>query len=77
VFEEAIGAPVRRRYVPRAALSVGSLLLRRPRPNLASVMGQSLFADRCPSVADDTPLRNLGLSPTPASIYIRQVVTAG
>lgn len=77
MFEEAIGTPVRRRYVPRAALSVGSSLLRWPKPNLASVMGQSLFADRFPSVADDTPLRNLGVSPTPASAYIRQVVTAG
>jgi len=55
VFEEAIGAPVRRRYVPRAALSVGSSLMRRSKPNLAPVMGQSLFADRFPSVVDDTP----------------------
>jgi NADH dehydrogenase len=77
LFEQALGAPVKRRHVPRPALAVGATLLRRIRPNLASVMGQSLFADRRPSQADDAPVRALGVEPTPASAFIRRVVDSG
>jgi uncharacterized protein YbjT (DUF2867 family) len=77
VFEEALGEPVHRRHVPRFALAAGAKLLQRVRPNLASVMGQSLFADKRPSQADDAPLRVLDIEPTPASAYIRRVVNPG
>jgi NADH dehydrogenase len=77
VFEEALGEPVHRRHVPRIALAAGAALLRRTKPNLASVMGQSLFADQRPSQADDAPLRALDVEGTPASAYIRRVVDTG
>ena len=77
VFEQALGGPVQRRHVPRAALAAGAALLRRIKPNLASVMGQSLFADRRPSQADDSPLKALGVERTPARAFIRQVVNSG
>jgi NADH dehydrogenase len=76
VFEQGLGVPVQRRHVPRAALAAGATLLRRIKPNLASVMGQSLLADQRPSQADDAPLRALGIEPTPASTFIRQVVNS-
>lgn len=73
----ALGVTVQRRHVPRPALAAGAKLLRRIKPNLASVMGQSLFADRWPSQADDAPLKALEVEPTPASTFIRQVVNSG
>lgn len=76
VFEQAIGAPVKRRHVPRPALAAGARLLRRIKPNLASVLGQSLMADQRPSQADDAPLTELGVEPTPASAFIRRVVNS-
>ena len=77
LFEQALGAPVKRRHVPRPALAAGAKALRRIKPNLASVMSQSLFADQRPSRADDAPLRALGVEPTPASAFIRRVVDSG
>lgn len=77
VFEQALGAPVRRRHVPRPVLAAGATLLRRFKPNLASVMGQSLYSDRRPSQADDASLRALGVAPTAASAFIRRVVDSG
>jgi hypothetical protein len=77
LFEQALGAPVKRRHVPRPALAAGAALLSRIKPNLASVIGQSLSADQRPSQADDAPLRALGGEPTPASAFIRWVVISG
>jgi uncharacterized protein YbjT (DUF2867 family) len=77
LFEKAIGVPVRRRHVPRPALAAGATMLRRIKPNLASVIGQSLFADQRPSRADEAPLKALGVEPTPASAFIRRVVDSG
>lgn len=77
VFERALGTPVKRRHIPRPALAAGATLLQRIKPNLASVIGQSLFADRRPSRADDAPLRALGVEPTPASAFIHRVVKSG
>jgi uncharacterized protein YbjT (DUF2867 family) len=77
LFEHALGNPVQRRHVPRFALAAGATFLRRIKPNLASVMGQSLFADRRPSQADDSPLKALDVDPTPASAFIRRVVRSG
>jgi NADH dehydrogenase len=73
-FERALGEPIKRRHVPRPALRVGSTLLRRIRPAVASVMGQALAADIADSTADDRPLREIGLTPRPASRYIEEVV---
>jgi hypothetical protein len=53
LFEQALGLPVKRRHVPHPALAAGATLLRRRKPDMASVMGRSLFADQRPSQADD------------------------
>jgi uncharacterized protein YbjT (DUF2867 family) len=77
VFEQALGVPVKRRHIPRPALAAGATVLRRIKPNLASVIGQSLLADQRPSQADDAPLRALGVEPIPASDFIRRIVNSG
>lgn len=73
-FELALGEKLKRRYIPRPALRIGSILLRPVKPALASVMGQALAADRTDSRADDGPLRAIGLTPRPASQYIEEAV---
>jgi uncharacterized protein YbjT (DUF2867 family) len=75
-FERALGEPIRRRHVPRAALRLGTIALRLFKPALASVMGQALRADLIETPPSDTPLRELGIDPRPVSAYIRDV-TAG
>lgn len=73
-FERALGEPIKRRHVPRAALRIGSTVLRPIKPAVASVMGQALAADVSDSTTDDGPLRAIGLTPRPVSQYITEVV---
>lgn len=75
-FERALGEKIKRRHVPRAALRIGSTVLRGVKPAMASVMGQALTADLSDSAADDEPLRKVGVTPRPASRYIEEVVSA-
>jgi uncharacterized protein YbjT (DUF2867 family) len=75
-FERALGEKIKRRHVPRAALRIGSTVLRPVKPALASVMGQALAADRSDSRADAEPLLSIGLTPRPVSRYIEEVVRA-
>lgn len=60
---EAFGHPMRTRHVPRAALRAGSLLLRRVKPEIASLMGMSLFYDEHEGSWDDVPLTSRGIVP--------------
>jgi uncharacterized protein YbjT (DUF2867 family) len=73
-LEQALGAPVRRRHVPRVALRLGTIALRPFKPALASIMGQALRADLVETSPSDAPLRELGIEPRPVSAYISQVV---
>jgi uncharacterized protein YbjT (DUF2867 family) len=75
-FEQATGAPLRVRHVPRAALSVGHRVLSRPKPEIASLMGMALYSDTHPTNWDDAPLREAGITPRPASEFIRSAVPA-
>ncbi len=75
-FERALGGPIKRRHVPRAALRLGTVALRPFKPALASVMGQALRADLVETPPSDAPLRELGIEPRPVSAYISQVVAA-
>ncbi len=75
-FEEATGAPLRVRHVPRAALSVGHRVLSRPKPEIASLMGMALYSDTHPATWDDAPLREAGITPRPASEFIRSAAPA-
>jgi len=73
-FEHALGEPIRRRHIPRAAMRLGSSFLRPFKPALASVMGQALQADLATSALSDAPLRDLGIEPRPVSTYIKELV---
>jgi uncharacterized protein YbjT (DUF2867 family) len=73
VFERALGEPIKRRHVPRAALRAGTVGLRRARPAVASVMGIALGADLHPATWDDRPLRELGIAPRTVEAYAAEV----
>jgi uncharacterized protein YbjT (DUF2867 family) len=73
VFERALGEPIRRRHVPRAAIRLGAIGLRRLRPGLASVMGGALAADLHAATWDDRPLRELGIQPRSVEAYANAV----
>jgi uncharacterized protein YbjT (DUF2867 family) len=74
-FEKALGRPIRTRHVPRIAMRVGAVLMRRPRPALASVMGMALFDDLNETRVNDDQLRALGITPKPVGAYIVEVAS--
>jgi uncharacterized protein YbjT (DUF2867 family) len=76
VFEQVLGEPIRRRHVPRFAIRVGAVALRRARPALASIMGGALTADLHPATWDDRPLRDLGITPRSVRAYAKAVTDA-
>jgi uncharacterized protein YbjT (DUF2867 family) len=76
-FERALGTPVKVSHVPRAALVVGSTVLRPIKPELASVMGGALFADRMPSPGTEQALLDLGIQPRGVGAYIDEVTAGG
>lgn len=75
-FETALGAPLRRRRVPRLLIRLGSVALRPIHPGLASVMGMGLCLDMRTEAPDDNAFRQLGIRARPVSAYIRQLVEA-
>ena len=76
-FERETGRPIRRQRVPRVALRVGSVALRRAKPGLASVLGMALLSDDRREVPDDRALRELGITGRPVSAYVQQLVLEG
>jgi len=62
LIERAAERPMKRRRVPRPVLAVGSRILKRLKPELATVMGLSLMMDDGANW-DDRPLRELGIEP--------------
>ncbi|HEX6022298.1 MAG TPA: NAD(P)H-binding protein [Solirubrobacter sp.] len=73
IFERALGEPFRRRHVPRAAMRIGAVALRRPKPALASIMGAALAADLHAPTWDAAPLTDLGIQPRSVEAYARAV----
>ena len=73
-FERATGRPIKRQRVPRIALRVGALALRRVRPGMSSVLGMALASDDRRDVPDDRALRELGITARPVSAYVRELV---
>jgi uncharacterized protein YbjT (DUF2867 family) len=69
VFERATGRSFTTWHVPRAALRAGARVLRRPRPEIASIMGLALAADVADARWSDAPLRELGIEPRGVSAY--------
>lgn len=75
-FESATGKTLKVRHVPDVALSVGHVALARIKPEIASLMGMSLYSDTHPSTWDDGPLREVGITPRPATAFIQEEAAA-
>jgi len=71
-FESATGRTLKVRHVPDAAMSVGHLALARIKPEIASLMGMSLYSDTQPGTWDDQPLREIGITPRSATAFIQE-----
>ncbi len=72
-FEAEFGHRFRRVRVPRVLLRLGARALRRAKPEVASVLGMALAADLTGSPWTDEPLLRLGITPRPATTYIRDL----
>jgi len=57
------GGGIKRRHMPRAAARIGSRLLARKKPELATVFGLGLLMDLHETQADDAPLLERGIDP--------------
>jgi uncharacterized protein YbjT (DUF2867 family) len=72
-FARATGRSIAVRHVPRAMLRVGSTVMRRFRPAMASVMGMALATDLADSGLGPEAFHELGINPRPVSAYIAEV----
>jgi uncharacterized protein YbjT (DUF2867 family) len=75
MFERATGRTFAVKHVPRVALQLGSLLLTRIRPHLASVMAMSLSADLEVTTRRADALRAAGIEPRGLENYVELLVT--
>lgn len=66
-FGDATGRSMKVSKVPRFALAIGRRVLAGAKPEIASLMGMALYSDEHPCTWDDQPLRDLGLTPRPAT----------
>lgn len=71
-FERALGRSIRRRHIPRGAMQIGSRLLRRVRPELASSMAMSLAMDETDSGLGPAAFVALGIAPLSVMSYIER-----
>jgi uncharacterized protein YbjT (DUF2867 family) len=74
-FASAMGRPIQRRHIPRAALRIGSVVLRRARPELASSMAMGLAMDRADSGLGPQAFGDLGIQPRSVRTYIAEVAS--
>ena len=72
LVEEVTGRRMRVRRMPRAVARVAIRVLDRRNDALASALGAGLLQDLRPADWDDQPLRNFGISPRPASDFLRE-----
>ncbi len=72
-FASTMDRPVRRRHIPRAALRIGSLVLRRAKPELASSMAMGLAMDSADSTLGPQAFAELGIQPKSVRTYIAEV----
>src|SRR5690242_13845960 len=59
------GSDIKRRHMPRVAVRVGSRLMARKKPELATVFGLGLLMDLHETHVDAAPLRERGIEPQP------------
>ena len=64
------GSGITRRHMPRVAVRVGSRLLARRKPELATVFGLGLLMDLHETHVDDAPLRDRGIDPQPVAAHL-------
>lgn len=76
IFEVVGGHALGTHHVPRVALRAGMRVLRRPRPEIASITGLALFADLEDARWTDAPLRALRIEPRGVSEYALQSIRA-
>jgi len=72
-FANAMGRPVKRRHIPRTALVIGSLILRRAKPELASSMAMGMAMDSADSGLGPEAFAELGIQPKSVRTYIAEV----
>lgn len=70
LYSGATGRPMKVQRMPRPLGRLAVRALGRPRPALASVFGLGLMMDTTAPRWDDTPLRERGIDPRPASRFI-------
>ena len=75
-FESAAGRNLKVRHVPDGLMSVGHVALARIKPEVASLMGMALYFDTHPGTWDDQPLRQIGITPRPATAFIQEETAA-
>ncbi len=73
---DAFGVALHPRHIPRVALRAGAAVASRPKPDIASRMGMSLYSDTHPIHWDDTPLTSRGIPPRPTTAYVRELAAA-
>ena len=76
-FASAMDRPIRRRHIPRVALRIGSRVLRRAKPELASSMAMGLAMDSADSELGPQAFADLGIQPRPVRTYIGEVASTG
>lgn len=74
-FEQAFGRHFRRVHVPRQVLAMGARLLKKVKPEVASVLGLALTSDEQGIDWDAQPLRGLGIEPRRVENYIARLAT--
>jgi uncharacterized protein YbjT (DUF2867 family) len=72
IAEQVIGRSMKRQSMPRPLARLGMRLLGRPNDALSSVFGAGLHQDLVEANWDDAPLRQRGITPKPASEFIRE-----
>jgi uncharacterized protein YbjT (DUF2867 family) len=76
MLSAAVGRPMKRRHLPHLALQLGSRLLTRPNPALASVMGMGLAMDSADSSVGPEGFAALGITPRSVRSYLQQSAEA-
>lgn len=74
--EQACGKKMKVQRIPRAVARLGMRVLDRPYPAMASIFGTGLMLDLLEGTWDDAPLLERGITPRPASEWIREQARA-
>ena len=76
IVESITGRRIRRAHIPRVVLRAASTVLRRLQPELASAMALGYGLDTYESRVDESGFAALGITPRPATAYLRDTYGA-